>query len=897
MLTSTEIRQKFIEFFMANGHTHVASSSLVPAGDPTLLFTNAGMVQFKDTFLGAEKRPYVRAVTAQKCMRVSGKHNDLENVGPSPRHHTFFEMLGNFSFGDYFKQEAIALAWRFLVHELKLDVNRLWFTVYRDDDEAAQLWVQTGAAPERVLRFGEKDNFWSMGDTGPCGPCSEIHYYLGDLNAQHAAGVNALDDYIEIWNLVFMQFNRDSQGVLTPLPKPSVDTGMGFERLSLVLQRKQSTYDTDLFQPIFAHVQAALRHSAEQRAEHYVSYRVIADHSRAIAFLVGDGVLPGNAGRGYVLRMLLRRAARFGVKLGFQQPFLANTVDVVIGTMGQHYHELRDRRDFILRTVALEEERFRRTLRAGEELLQEIMARPDVAANRLLPGDQAFRLYDTYGFPLDLTRDSARDAGFQVDEPGFQRAMQEQKERARSAARFAAANDASARVYVETLERLRQESVLDSAGVEHLYYETTRVPTSVAALFQNGQPVTQAQAGRTVEVVTPATPFYVEQGGQVSDTGWITAADDAWQIEVNDVRRPIPGLTVHIGVVTRGAPAVGDRALVSIAEERRFDIMRNHTATHLLHAELRRVLGTHVHQAGSLVAPDRLRFDFTHQAALTDDERQRIEQGVNDAILTDHPVTAQVTSYKEAVAAGAMALFGEKYGDEVRMIWIGQQPETAVSKELCGGTHLTRTGIIGLFAIVSEGSIGSGIRRIEALTGRGAQKYAQQRLATLRQAAAALGASEETLPAKVSDVQQTLQMAQREVTRLRQQMARREIELIAAQAAPVDSAQVLAVQVEASDMETLRQMSDWLRDRLGSSVVVLGALIGGRPNLIAAVTPDLAAQGLDAGQIIRAIAPVIGGGGGGRPTLAQAGGKDADRLADALALVLPWVQARRRQAQ
>ena len=890
MMTSSEIRQKFIDFFVENGHTLVSSSSLAPMGDPTLLFTNAGMVQFKDTFLGLEKRPYRRAITAQKCMRVSGKHNDLENVGPSPRHHTFFEMLGNFSFGDYFKRDAIAFAWRFLVGELGLDVNRLWFTVYRTDDEAAQLWTETGAAPERVLRFDEKDNFWSMGDTGPCGPCSEIHYYLGDLAQQTAAGVNVLDDYIEIWNLVFMQYNRDSQGVLTPLPRPSVDTGMGFERLCLVLQGKQNTYDTDLFQPIFDHVQAALHHSAEQRAEKYVSYRVIADHSRAMAFLIGDGVLPGNAGRGYVLRMLLRRAARFGVKLGFQQPFLADTVDVVIRTMGQHYRELQERRDFILRTVRLEEERFRRTLTLGEELLQEIMARPEVAASRLLPGEDAFKLYDTYGFPLDLTRDAAKDAGFTVDEAGFQQAMRQQKERARSAAQFTAADNSAVQGYVDTLERLRDEGMLDSRGVEHLYYETARVPASVAALFSGGRSVDRAAAGASVEVVTPATPFYVEQGGQVSDTGWIRADDGSWQVEISDVRRPTPGLTVHVGRVTSGEIRVGASALVSIDEDRRLDIMRNHTATHLLHAALRQVLGAHVHQAGSLVAPDRLRFDFTHSAALSEEERLQIEQGVNEAILNNHPVTATVTTYKAAVANGAMALFGEKYGDEVRMISIGA--DTVVSRELCGGTHLAETGIIGLFTIVAEGSIGSGIRRIEALTGRASLKAAAQRLAALRRAAGLLGVGEDGLEARVADVQQTVQELQREVTRLRQQMAKRDIEQLLSQAAAVNGAAVLAAQVEASGVETLREMSDWLRDRLGASVVVLGATFGGRPNLIAAVTPDLIPRGIDAGQIMRAIAPVIGGGGGGRPTLAQAGGKDASKLPEALALVRPWVESK-----
>jgi alanyl-tRNA synthetase len=894
-LTSREMRQKFLDFFQARGHTIVPSSSLVPAGDPTLLFTNAGMVQFKDTFLGHEKRPYARATTAQKVLRVSGKHNDLENVGPSTRHHTFFEMLGNFSFGDYFKRDAIRFAWALLVEELQLDVDRLWFTVYRTDDEAAQLWVETGASPERVLRFGEKDNFWSMGDTGPCGPCSEIHYYLGDLAEQTAAGVNVDDHYVEIWNLVFMQFDRDAAGVLTPLPKPSVDTGMGFERTCMVLQGASNTYDTDLFQPIFDHVQQALGHSRAQRLEQVVSYRVIADHSRAAAFLIGDGVLPGNAGRNYVLRMLLRRAVRFGVKLGFDQPFLAGTVGVVIDTMGDHYRELRDRRDFILRAVNMEETRFRQTLATGESLLQEIMQRPDVQTSGVVPGIDAFRLYDTYGFPIDLTRDAAREQGLAVDEVGYQAAMAAQKERARSTARFAATDNQALQPYVEMLQSLRDQDVLGPEGVVHLFYETTRVPTNVAALLIDGQPVQSASAGSTVEVVIPETPFYVEAGGQVSDTGRMVAeseGDATWEIVVDDVRRPIPGLTVHRGRVLHGDVQVDDPALVTIDEERRLDIMRNHTATHLLHAALRHVLGPHVHQAGSLVAPDRLRFDFSHTASLSDVERAQIEDEVNQAILANHPVHVAWKPYQQAVAEGAMALFGEKYGDEVRVITVGGDGEPAVSRELCGGTHLEETGTIGLFVLTSEGSIGSGVRRVEAVTGRGAQQLARQRLGIVRQTATLLGAPEDELATRAADVVQTNQGLQKEVARLRQVLARREIDVIASQAAPVDGTQVVAAQVDAADVDTMRQMSDWLRDRLGSSVVVLGAAIDGRPNLIAAVTPDLVARGVDAGQLIRVIAPVVGGGGGGRPTLAQAGGKDPSRLPEALAQVVPWVAGR-----
>ncbi len=891
-LTSREMRQKFLEFFRARDHTIVPSSSLVPAGDPTLLFANAGMVQFKDTFLGNEKRPYARATTAQKCLRVSGKHNDLENVGPSSRHHTFFEMLGNFSFGDYFKRDAIRFAWELLVEELGLDVNRLWFTVYRTDDEATQLWIETGASPERVLRFGEKDNFWSMGDTGPCGPCSEIHYYLGDLAEQTASGVNVDDNYVEIWNLVFMQFNRDATGELTPLPKPSVDTGMGFERTCMVLQGVTNTYATDLFQPIFDHVQHALGHSRTQRLEHTVSYRVIADHSRAAAFLVGDGVLPGNAGRNYVLRMLLRRAVRFGVKLGFDQPFLAGTVGVVIDTMGDHYRELRDRREFILRAVEMEETRFRQTLATGESLLQEIMQRSDVQASGVVPGLDAFRLYDTYGFPIDLTRDAARELDLTVDEAGYQSAMAAQKERARSTARFAATDNQALQPYVDLLQTLRDDGVLGTEGVVHLFYETTRVPTNIAALLIDGRPVTTASAGSVVEVIIPETPFYVEAGGQVGDTGSMaaeSAGEARWEIAIDDVRRPIPGLTVHRGRVVRGEVRVEDAALVTIDETRRTDIMRNHTATHLLHAGLRHVLGPHVHQAGSLVAPDRLRFDFSHTSPLSDAEREQIEDEVNQAILANHAVDVTWKPYQAAVAEGAMALFGEKYGDEVRVITIGDADEAVVSRELCGGTHLDQTGTIGLFLITSEGSIGSGVRRVEAVTGRGAQQLARQRLATVRQTAALLGAPEEELATRAADVVQSAQGLQKEVARLRQTLARRDIEQLASQAAPVGDTRVVAAQVDAADVDTMRQMSDWLRDRLGSSVVVLGAAIDGRPNLIAAVTPDLVARGVDAGQLIRAIAPVVGGGGGGRPTLAQAGGKDAARLSEALAQVVPWV--------
>ena len=886
-LSTNEIRQLWFEYWGELNHAAVESSNLVPANDPTLLLTNAGMVQFKDLFLGLEKREYSRAATSQKCMRVSGKHNDLENVGPSPRHHTFFEMLGNFSFGDYFKKDAIAWAWHLLVDELGLPLERLWFTVYTDDDEAERLWIETGAPADRVLRFGKKDNWWAMGDTGPCGPCSEIHYYWGDLDKQVSGGVNKDDEYLEIWNLVFMQYDSKPDGTLVPLPKPSVDTGAGLERIASILQGKDNNYDTDAFLPIMQRIGALLGQDDAHRLANLARYRAIADHSRSCTFLIGDGVLPGNEGRSYVLRMILRRAARFGKLIGFEGPFLAQIAETVIDMMGGHYTDLVNKRDFILQTITEEEERFHRTLTLGLGM-NDLRA----AGKSEIAGKDAFRLWDTYGFPVDLTRDVAGDAGFTVDEAGFRAALNEAKERSRETAQEKTAADLS--VYGQLLADLKSQGLVDEEGVKHLIYENAaEVDTQIIGLLVNGQRVEEVHAGDTVEIVLPETPFYAESGGQVSDTGEIyffpeEMEEPAWVVEVTDTRRRIPGLIVHVGTVTSGSLRVGDPAQASIDTDRRWDIMRNHTGTHVLHAVLRHRLGTHAHQAGSLVAPERLRFDFTHSQPVSKEELADMERLANELILTNYSVNTRWTSYKQAVKEGAMALFGEKYGDEVRVVSFGE--EEGVSMELCGGTHVDSTAEIGSFRIVSEGSVSSGVRRIEVVTGRYAESLIEERLGTLDRAAGMLRTKPTEVDNAIEQLQAQNQQLQKEVAQLRQKLAQQDTQSLLNQATRVDGFAVLAAPVNAADVDTMRQMSDWFRDKLGSSVVMLGAVIDEKPMLVASVTQDLIGRGMHAGNLVRDAAKVIGGGGGGRPNMAQAGGKDPAKLAEALASVQPWVE-------
>ena len=891
-LSTNEIRQLWFEYWGELNHATVESSNLVPANDPTLLLTNAGMVQFKDLFLGLEKREYSRAATSQKCMRVSGKHNDLENVGPSPRHHTFFEMLGNFSFGDYFKKDAIRWAWHLLVDELGLPLERLWFTVYTDDDEAERLWIETGAAPERVLRFGKKDNWWAMGDTGPCGPCSEIHYYWGDLDKQVSGGVNKDDEYLEIWNLVFMQYDSKPDGTLVPLPKPSVDTGAGLERIASILQGKDNNYDTDAFMPIMQRIGALLGQDDAHRQANLARYRAIADHSRSCTFLIGDGVLPGNEGRSYVLRMILRRAARFGKLIGFEGPFLAQIAETVIDMMGGHYTDLVNKRDFILQTITEEEERFHRTLTLGLGLLDELMNDLRAAGKTEIDGKDAFRLWDTYGFPVDLTRDVAGDAGFTVDEAGFRAALNEAKERSRETAQEKTAADLS--VYGALLADLKSQGLVDEEGVKHLIYENAaEVDTQIIGLLVNGQRVEEVHAGDTVEIVLPETPFYAESGGQVSDTGEIyffpeEMEEPAWVVEVTDTRRRIPGLIVHVGTVTSGSLRVGDPAQASIDTDRRWDIMRNHTGTHVLHAVLRHRLGNHAHQAGSLVAPERLRFDFTHSQPVSKEELADMERLANEIILTNYTVNTRWTSYKQAVKEGAMALFGEKYGDEVRIVSFGE--EEGVSMELCGGTHVDSTAEIGSFRIVSEGSVSSGVRRIEVVTGRYAESLIEERFGTLDRAAGMLRTKPTEVDNAIEQLQAQNQQLQKELAQLRQKLAQQDTQSLLNQATRVDGFAVLAAPVNAADVDTMRQMSDWFRDKLGSSVVMLGAVIDEKPMLVASVTQDLLGRGMHAGNLVRDAAKVIGGGGGGRPNMAQAGGKDPAKLAEALASVQPWIE-------
>ncbi len=899
--TSAEIRDQFLQFMKDRGHTIVPSMPLIPAGDNTLLFTNSGMVQFKDVFLGLGTRPYTRVADSQKCMRVAGKHNDLDDVGRDTYHHTLFEMLGNWSFGDYYKKEAIAWAWELLTEVWGLPKERLWATCFEDeqgvvprDDEAANYWKkQPGFDPSHLLFFGRKENFWEMADVGPCGPDSEIHFDRGPEACDkqnvpgHVCRVNGdCARFLEIWNLVFIQYQRTSPTELHPLPAKHVDTGMGFDRVVSILQGVDSDYKTDLFLPLIHKTQKLTGHTDAEVEENIVAYRVIADHARAAAFLIADGALPGNVGRNYVLRMILRRAARFGRMIGFDGPFLAEIADVVIENMGDHYRELRDRREHILYTTTDEERRFHRTLDLGLGKLEEVLAANQ--DSKIVPGAEAFKLYDTFGLSVEITRDIALERGYTVDLDGFQRAMAEQREKAAAATKFEGESDSVA-LYQQLKRSLIDQGVIDEGGVEFDPYTAPEMETKVIGLIVNGKIADHAVFGDKVEVVLAGTPFYVESGGQVSDVGVIAnyseQGEPVWGIDVLDMRRPLPGLVVHVGEVSVGEPKINDDCWALVDYDRRLDIMRNHTATHLLHAQLRNVLGQHVQQAGSLVAPDRFRFDFTHGSMLTQDEMDRISENVNNLILANYPVMVLHKNYKDAVSDGAMALFGEKYGDVVRVIRTGWPDEKPVSMELCGGTHVTQTAEIGSLVIVSEGSVGAGLRRIEALTGRGAQQYVQARLKKLQNAAAYLKTAPDEIDRKVLEVMEQAQAVEKELVKARREAAKRDIEVLLKDAVNVSGVPVLAAKVDALDSEMLREMSDWLRARLGSGVVALGAVLGDKPNLLVAVTQDLVERGLDAGKIVRQAAQHIGGGGGGRPTLAQAGGKDASRLGDALEAV------------
>ncbi|HSV85951.1 MAG TPA: alanine--tRNA ligase [Levilinea sp.] len=901
-VTGAEVRQSFIDFFVKKGHTFVPSSSLVPGGDATLLFTNAGMVQFKDVFLGTDHRPYRRAANSQKCMRVAGKHNDLDDVGRDDTHHTFFEMLGNWSFGDYYKKEAIAWAWELLTDIWGLDRSRLWTTCFKDDIgdippdmDAYENWVQQpGMISEHVLFFGRKDNFWEMADVGPCGPCSEIHIdqgyeacNKGDV-VGHVCRVNGdCRRFLELWNLVFIQYNRLGPAELEALPAMHVDTGMGFERVVSILQGVRSNYSTDLLAPLMDIVQELTRHSVEQREQYITPYRVIADHARAAAFLIADGVVPGNTGRNYICRMIIRRAARFGSKIGLNEPFMASVARVVIQHYGEAYPELRRHQKAMLDSLTREEKRFQRTVEAGVSHLEELLDELRRRGGGVLDGTQAFDLYATHGLPLELTRDIAREQGLDVDESGFRQAMDEHRLVSGAGKALGVMGSEDVDVYRALLDQLVVEGKLSGSGVEYDPYQDLEVRTTILALVKGGQAIFEAGTGDRVEVVLPRSSFYVEAGGQVSDTGRIYASGDAlsepWEIEVLDVRKPAAGAIVHIGIVNMGTPRVGDSAVAAVDLLRRRDIMRNHTATHLLHAELHAVLGEHARQAGSLVAPDRLRFDFTHPEAVTSHELEQIEERVNQAIMDNYHLNITQKPLQEALAEGAMALFGEKYGETVRTITIGGAEP--FSYELCGGTHVSETSDIGIFLITSEGSAAAGVRRIEAVTGHGAYRLVQKRFRQLKQIAALVGSSLDETPGRVESLQSELERAHKLAATMRQELATNEfmdqMEIIPV----VEGVPVLSAQLPNADAETLRSMTDRFRQRCPSGVVVVGSVLDGRPTIIAAVTDDLVKRGLHAGELVKAVAQMIGGSGGGRPNLAQAGGKEPDKLPEALAKV------------
>ena len=905
-LSGAEIRQSFIDFFTEMGHTFVASSSLVPGGDQTLLFTNAGMVQFKDVFLGTDQRPYKRAVNSQKCMRVAGKHNDLDDVGRDDTHHTFFEMLGNWSFGDYYKKEAITWAWQLLTDVWGLDRDSLWATCFKDekgeiptDDEAAENWRrQPGMNPDHILFFGRKDNFWEMAETGPCGPCSEIHIDRGPQFCDrqtipgHICRVNGdCARFLELWNLVFIQYNRLGANTLEPLPATHVDTGMGLERIVSVLQDVPSNYMTDLLSPLMDRVQELTGHSNEERLDNITPYRVIADHTRAATFLIADGVVPGNTGRNYVCRMIIRRAARFGSKIGLTEPFLARVSEVVIDHYGDFYPELVRNKETILDNLTREERRFQRTVEQGMAHLEEMLNEVKQAGNKVLDGAKAFDLYATHGMPLELTRDVAQEQGLDVDQEGFRKAMDEHRLASGAGKAFGPLGGENVDVYRQLVESLQAEGKLPASGVAYNPYEGFEVEGTVLALLRDGQPVQEAHTGDVVEVLLPATCFYVEAGGQVSDTGTIVSIKEPrWEIRVEDTRKPAAGVIVHVGEVVRGKPTAGDDAIATVDIQRRRDIMRNHTATHLLHAELHAVLGRHARQAGSLVAPDRLRFDFTHPEALSAEQLEKIEAGVNRAIYADHSLNIKFKPLSQAIEEGAMALFGEKYAETVRTITIGG--EEPFSYELCGGTHVETTGDIGIFIITSEGSAAAGIRRIEAITGREAYRFIQHRFKILKEVANLLEAGIEETPHKAASLLEDRQRLEKQNSKLRQQLVSAEFEKALTGVRQVGEVQVLAAVLSDADADTLRQMTDRFRQSVKSGVIVLGSAQDNRPILIAAITEDLVKKGWNASALIKEVAAVVGGGGGGKPNLAQAGGKDASRLSEAMQKVLPWVQAK-----
>jgi alanyl-tRNA synthetase len=870
MLTGNEIRSRFLNYFEQRHHTLVSSSPLIPHNDPTLLFINAGMNQFKDVFLGREKRAYVRATSSQKCVRAGGKHNDLENVGQTARHHTFFEMLGNFSFGDYFKQDAIAFAWEFLTGEMGLPKDKLWVTVFNQDDEAHDIWRdQIGIPAERLIRMDEKDNFWSMGDTGPCGPCSEILIDQGEeMSCGDDCGIGRCDcdRYLELWNLVFMQFDRAADGTMTPLPKPSIDTGMGLERITAVMQGVRSNYDCDLLRGIIGRVEELSGKRYGDDPAHDMSMRVIADHSRATAFLIADGVLPSNEGRGYVLRRIMRRAARHAKMLGFAGPVLYQTSVFVLESMAGAFPEEAKRTDYLAKVVKNEEERFMQTLDNGLRILNEEVTRLRESGAGILPGAVAFKLYDTFGFPLDLTADILRVEKVAIDEDGFEACMEEQRQKAREHWK-GSGEEAISGIYRQLIE--------DGLRTRFTGYDAETGQGEVLAILLDGQPVASAPQGAKVEIVTSVTPFYGESGGQTGDQGTIATADA--RVTVSDTRKPLPELFVHVGEITAGTLRTGDVATLDIDRERRQATALNHTATHLLQAALIEVLGDHVKQAGSLVTPERLRFDFIHFSAMSAEELEMVETLVNRHIRGNAAVNTREMAHDEAVTEGATALFGEKYGDKVRVVKVGD-----ISMELCGGTHARASGDIGLFKILQEAGIAAGVRRIEAVTGVRALEVIRDQERTLDQLAALVKTERPQLENRLRKLLEHQRELERELESLQARLNADQAGDLLDQATEVAGIKIVRGRVDNLDGKALRELADQVRDRLPSGVLILGSAHDGKAGLLVAVTKDLTKR-LQAGALIKQLAPMVGGGGGGRPDLAQAGGSKPELLGEALA--------------
>ena len=863
MTSSAELRQAFLKFFKGHDHEVVASSSLVPVNDPTLLFVNAGMVQFKHVFLGNEKRGYRRAASSQRCVRAGGKHNDLENVGYTARHHTFFEMLGNFSFGDYFKREAIGYAWEFLTGTMQLPPERLWITVFEEDEEAADIWLnEIKVDPERFGRIGAKDNFWSMGDTGPCGPCTEIFYDHGPEIPGGPPGTPEEDGdrYVEIWNLVFMQYDRDSEGTLHPLPRPSVDTGMGLERLAAIMQGVHSNYDIDLFRNLIK--SAASVTGAGDLEDN--SLKVIADHIRSCAFLIVDGVLPSNEGRGYVLRRIIRRAVRHGYQLGTKDLFFYRLVESLCNEMGAAYPELVDSRAHVEQVLKREEERFAETLEQGMRILEEDLAGMQ---DKEIAGATVFKLYDTYGFPVDLTADYARERGLSLDMDGFEREMDAQRDRARAASRFGAGYSAG----------LDVEGSTDFSGYDHLEDESV-----ITGLFREGEPVERLSAGEDGIVILERTPFYAESGGQVGDRGSLQTAGGSFT--VTDTQKQGGGVFAHIGTVEQGTLRTGESIRANVDMQRRRATVLNHSGTHLLHAALRAVLGDHVQQKGSLVEPERLRFDFAHYEPVTPEQLRQIEDMVNAHIRANDAAVTRVMTIDDAMNSGAMALFGEKYDDEVRVLSLGE-----FSVELCGGTHVQHTGDIGLLKIVAESGIAAGVRRIEAVTGEGAMHWVNRNESHLQWVAELVKGSRDDVDEKVVQLLERNRALEKELQQLKGKLASSQGSDLASQAIDVDGVKVLAARMEGADVKALRDTLDQLKNKLGSAAVVLAAVNDGKISLVAGVTKDRTGE-IKAGELVNAVASQVGGKGGGRPDMAQAGGSQPENLDSALQSVTGWVQ-------